>query len=74
MIAEIGKKYRHYKGNEYLVHAIALHSETHEEMVVYEALYESKEFGNHTMWVRPRGMFEEKIDVGGVLVDRFTML
>ena len=32
-------KYRHFKGNEYEVVAIARHSETMEEMVVYKALY-----------------------------------
>ncbi|EFF65147.1 conserved domain protein, partial [Turicibacter sanguinis PC909] len=41
-------KYRHFKGQEYEVLAIAKHSETLEEMVVYKALY--GEFGT---WVRP---------------------
>jgi hypothetical protein len=33
---KIGKKYRHFKGNEYLVLHVAKHSETLEEMVVYQ--------------------------------------
>lgn len=35
----IGGKYRHYKGNEYVVIGVATHSETEEKMVVYKELY-----------------------------------
>ena len=50
-------KYRHYKGNEYWVIGIAQHSETLEPMVVYQALYGSKE-----MWVRPASMWNEIVN------------
>jgi hypothetical protein len=60
-------RYRHYKGNEYEVLGIAKHSETLEELVVYRALY--GEFG---LWVRPRSMFLEHVEVDGRLVRRFT--
>ena len=50
-------KYRHYKGNEYLVIGIAKHSETLEPMVVYQALY-----GNKEMWVRPASMWNEIVN------------
>lgn len=59
-------RYRHYKGNEYEVVAIARHSETEEEMVVYRQLY-----GDHSLWVRPLGMFLEEVQVGGRQVPRF---
>lgn len=62
----IGKKYRHFKGNEYLVLNIARHSETMEEMVIYQALY-----GERGIWVRPLGMFLDKKEVYGKLVNRF---
>jgi len=61
-----GKKYRHFKGNEYLVLHIAKHSETLEELVVYQALY-----GEMGIWVRPLEMFLEQVEVNGHLVSRF---
>jgi hypothetical protein len=73
MKAEIGKRYRHYKGNEYIVLGIARHSETLEEMVVYEAQYIT-EFGPRSLWVRPRAMFEEFILMDGKEVERFTQI
>jgi cyclomaltodextrinase len=62
-------RYRHYKGNEYEVIGVARHSETLEEMVVYRALY-----GDRGLWVRPRAMFAESVDVNGRRVSRFEPL
>jgi hypothetical protein len=59
--------YRHYKGNNYRVHGLALHTETNEWMVVYEALY-----GDGGMFVRPATMFTETIAAGGGPVPRFA--
>ena len=64
-------KYRHFKGNEYMVIAIAKHSETLEDFVVYEALYENK-VGK--IWIRPLKMFAEKVEKDGKLVDRFEYI
>ena len=63
---KIGKKYRHFKGKEYLVMHIAKHSETLEELVVYQALY-----GEMGVWVRPLEMFLEQVEVNGQIVNRF---
>lgn len=63
---KIGKKYRHFKGNEYLVLHLAKHSETLEELVVYQALY-----GEKGIWVRPLEMFLDQKEVNGKLVNRF---
>ena len=56
-------KYRHYKGGLYEVLGIARHSETLEEMVVYKSLYDSPDFPAGALWVRPAGMFLEKVVV-----------
>ncbi|MDR1794569.1 MAG: DUF1653 domain-containing protein [Erysipelotrichaceae bacterium] len=61
--------YRHYKGNLYEVIAIAKHSETLEELVVYRALYDEGK-----IWVRPCSMWEELVEVNGKTVKRFTLL
>jgi hypothetical protein len=63
--------YRHYKGEKYRVIGIAKHSETLEELVVYEALYDNKE---SKLWVRPKKMFLENIEIDGRLVPRFEYL
>ncbi len=59
-------KYKHFKGMEYLVLNIAKHSETREDMVVYQALY--GEFG---IWVRPLAMFLEQVEIEGKTINRF---
>ncbi|MDO5440072.1 MAG: DUF1653 domain-containing protein [Erysipelotrichaceae bacterium] len=59
-------KYKHFKGNYYEVIALAKHSETLEDMVVYKALY-----GEQGMWVRPASMWNEEVEVDDVKVKRF---
>ncbi|NBX85254.1 MAG: DUF1653 domain-containing protein [Gammaproteobacteria bacterium] len=61
--------YRHYKGKLYKVLDIAIHTETLEEMVVYQALN-----GDFRVWVRPLAMFLEDIVVDGKLQKRFVKL
>ena len=53
----VNKEYRHFKGDSYKVLHIAKHSETQEDMVVYEALY-----GEHLIYVRPYDMFNSLVD------------
>jgi len=61
--------YKHYKGNKYEVVGFAKHSETLEIMVIYKALYGTKE-----TWVRPLAMWENEIEVDGKIVKRFDYL
>ncbi len=60
--------YRHYKNKPYQYIGVAKHSETLEDLVVYETRYENK-LGK--LWVRPRKMFEENIEIDGQSVARF---
>jgi hypothetical protein len=63
--------YKHYKGNLYRVHGIAKHSETLEDMVYYESLYENPE---GKFWIRPFAMFVEDVEVDGKLIPRFEFI
>jgi len=67
----IGGLYEHYKGKRYKVHGLVHHSETLEELVLYETLY-PHDLGN--MWVRPKAMFLETIEIDGNRVPRFRYI
>jgi len=62
-------RYRHYKGNDYMVIGMARHSETMEQLVVYRA-----EYGERGLWVRPAAMFQGTVEVDGVPTPRFRLL
>ena len=47
----------------------ARHSETEEELVIYEALYEQG-----GTWARPKAMFLEQVTVNGKRLDRFSLI
>lgn len=68
MIIKLGE-YQHYQGKRYEVIGTARHSETLEELVVYQALYGEKE-----LWVRPARMFTENVEVDGKSVPRFEFI
>ena len=71
---ELGK-YQHYKtGKLYQVLSIARHSETLEDMVVYQALYHSEKFGRNQIWVRPKKMFLEYVVHEGHYIPRFNLI
>lgn len=59
--------YRHFKGGIYEVLGVARHSETEEQLVVYQN--DSNQF-----WVRPYAMFVESVEHEGQVVKRFEKL
>ena len=61
-VIEIGKTYRHFKGNLYKVLDIVYDSESnndeeYKKIVVYQALY-----GDNLKWARPYDMFNSLVD------------
>ncbi|MFH0837214.1 MAG: DUF1653 domain-containing protein [Candidatus Aenigmatarchaeota archaeon] len=62
--------YEHFKGRRYRVIGIVKHSETMEDLVLYEPLYESE----HKLWVRPVNMFLESVLHNGKKVPRFRFI
>lgn len=66
-----GAIYQHYKGKLYRVIGVGKHSESLEDVVLYEALYENS-LGR--LWCRPAQMWSEIVDVQGEKVPRFKFL
>ena len=64
----VGKIYKHYKGNVYKIIALGKHSETEEDMIVYQNV----EKGG--IWVRPKSMWNEEVLVDGERVLRFSLV
>ena len=67
-------RYQHYSGKLYQVIGVGRHSETLEEVVVYQALYDDPKFGKQSIWVRPLVMFTESVEVDGHKTPRFQKL
>jgi len=64
--------YKHSKtGKRYRVIGVAKHSETLEDLVVYEALYDNP---RSKLWVRPLTMFLEHIEIDEKKVPRFIFI
>ena len=61
--------YRHYKGGEYKILNEVKNSENQEEMVVYQDLNDESK-----IWVRPKKMFLEDVEVDGIMVPRFEFV
>lgn len=63
---QVGKLYKHFKGNIYKVVGFARHSETDEDMVLYQSQK------NNELWVRPISMWNEYLPEKQI--HRFTLL
>jgi hypothetical protein len=68
-------KYQHFKNKQlYQVIGTAIHSETYEPMVIYQALYDCEKFGKNSTWVRPLKMFLEMVWEKDNEVPRFAYI
>lgn len=64
-------KYQHYKGKFYKVIGVAKHSETLEDLVIYETLYDNP---TSKLWVRPLKMFLKSVMIDGKETPRFRFV
>lgn len=63
-----GELYRHYKGDAYRIHELALHSNDEEWMVMYEPLYENPDA---PFFTRPLREWRQEVEWNGTRVERF---
>lgn len=63
--------YKHFKGGMYRVIGVAKHSETLEDLVIYEALYDNPE---SKFWVRPLENFLGEAELDGKKISRFEYI
>jgi hypothetical protein len=69
---EPGQIWKHSKkGNLYKIIAVGKHSESLEDMVVYEAQYDNSV---SKIWIRPLSMWSEEVEVSGQKVPRFVLV
>lgn len=67
-------RYKHFKGHTYKVIGLARHSETLEELVIYQNEDNDPKYGEHATWVRPKSMFFETVEKDGKQISRFQYL
>lgn len=53
----VGKIYKHFKGHQYFVLCIAMHTETGENMVIYQDVNDESK-----VYARPYAMFISEVD------------
>lgn len=68
---QLGKYIHSKSGKYYQVIAVGKHSETLEDVVIYQCLYDNP---TSKIWVRPLTMFQEEIEVKGKKVPRFLFI
>ena len=68
---QIGSIYQHYKNKkQYKVIGIGKHTETLEDLVIYEPQYESET----KYWIRPLAMFMDEVEYEGAKTPRFIFV
>ena len=73
---KVNGKYHHFKGKDYRVVALARDCDNPQRiLVIYQALYESADFGKAQVWVREAADFlgNKKLE-NGTVVKKFTFV
>ena len=65
-----GDRYRHFKGDEYMVVGVGKHTETLEEFVVYKLIDQT----DNVFCIRPLAMFLDSVERDGYAGPRFAKL
>jgi hypothetical protein len=65
--------YKHYKGNLYFVDKVVRDSETENEIVIYQCMYDDKN-GERSWWARDKVNFLQTKVIDGVELPRFTFI
>ena len=74
MQLKVGQIWKHYKEDHlYKIIALPKHSDTYENMVVYEAQYEPTDTDNK-LWVKETAEFLKEIEWQGKRVPRFELI
>lgn len=63
-----GQKYRHFKGTDYEVMAVAIKEDTLEPLVVYRS------FAKNSIWARTLENFTEYVERDGKKLKRFDLM
>ncbi len=70
----IGGAYQHYKGSLCMLLTLGKLEEDLSDVVIYQEMNDSKEFGKNPVWVRRKNVFLEEVEYKGELVPRFKYL
>lgn len=68
---KVGALYRHFKNHLVRVIGVAKHSETQEELVIYEKMEDVGDAKKGSLWARPKAMFLEDVTREGRTFPRF---
>lgn len=71
---KVGSIYNHYKKHLVKVVGIAPHTETLEDLVIYEAQDDFQGYKKGQLWARPKKMFLEEVTIDGKKVPRFRLV
>ena len=74
-LPQVGALYEHTRTKKrYRILGVGYNSETLEEVVIYQSQYDDPKFGVQPIWVRPKEMFMEQVEIEGERQPRFRQI